>query len=144
MPDVSEHLASAERYIFRSLNAVARPLIQRGLGSPCLTPVGLVVLEHRGRKTGATYSTPLWAFRAGQLLLVTTFRGDRSQWMRNLEDTPDAHVWLGGKRRGFRASTAASESGGATLPSTPADRVLASLRESWKALGLSVAVLRPV
>ena len=122
MPDVSEHLASAERYIFRSLNAVARPLIQRGLGSPCLTPVGLVVLEHRGRKTGATYSTPLWAFRAGHFLLVTTFRGDRSQWMRNLEDTPDAHVWLGGKRRGFRASTAASETYTSTITSDSVPR----------------------
>ncbi len=145
MPDLIERLASGERYLFAALNAVARPLVQRGVGSPCLTPVGLVVLEHRGRKTGATHATPLWAVRVGQQLLVSTFRGQRSQWMQNLDKTPETHVWLGGRRREFHASLARArgEAAAATLPKTLGDRLVEYVRGSSIAFGLTVAVLRP-
>ena len=37
-------------------------------------------------------------------LIVGTFRGGRSQWVRNLAARPTARYWLGGKRRTARVS----------------------------------------
>ena len=93
-----------ERRVFRTLNSIARPLIQLGVGSPCLTPLGLVVLETRSRTTGRTHSTPLWTLRAGHLLVVSTVRTGRSHWLQNLRERPEVAVWLGGRRRPFVAS----------------------------------------
>ena len=75
-----------QRQAFRVLNAVVRPSIRRGFGSPCLAPWGLVVLEHKGRRTGRTYESPLLALRIGRRVVVTTYRKERSQWVRNLEE----------------------------------------------------------
>ena len=88
-----------QRRVFRALNAVVLPGIQRGFGTPCLTPWGLVVLEHTGRRTGRTYESPLLA----RHVLVTTHRSARSHWVRNLEDQPQTHLWLNGRRKPYRA-----------------------------------------
>ncbi len=45
------------------LNQLARPLIKAGLGGPCLTPFGLVVIEVLGRRTGIVREVPLLALR---------------------------------------------------------------------------------
>ncbi|MCZ6784117.1 MAG: nitroreductase/quinone reductase family protein, partial [Proteobacteria bacterium] len=92
-----------QRRAFRALNAVVRPAIQRGFGTPCLAPWGLVVLEHTGRRTGRTYESPLLALRLGRRVMVTTYRKDRSQWVRNLEEQPETHLWLDGRRKPYRA-----------------------------------------
>ncbi len=92
-----------ERGLFRAVNAVAGPLVRRGLAGPCVTPLGLVVLEHTGRSSGRTYASPLLALRLGRRVVVTTVRDARSQWVRNLEAEPEAHLWLNGRRRAVRA-----------------------------------------
>ena len=88
----------AEQAFFRALNAVVEPAVRRGLASSRWTPSSLIVLETVGHKTGKTRRTPLVANRVGQHLLVSTFRGDRSFWVRNLERSPDASFYIGGKR----------------------------------------------
>ncbi len=92
-----------QRQAFRVLNAVVRPSIRRGFGSPCLAPWGLVVLEHKGRRTGRTYESPLLALRIGRRVVVATYRKDRSQWVRNLEEQPQTHLWMNGQRKPYRA-----------------------------------------
>jgi hypothetical protein len=91
-------LSTLETGLFRTVNAVARPSIQKGLFSPCLTPFGLIVLEHRGRSSGADYASPLLAMRAGSTTFVTTVRAERSHWLRNLEQDPHTHYWMHGRR----------------------------------------------
>jgi deazaflavin-dependent oxidoreductase (nitroreductase family) len=88
--------------LFRLLNRVLEPPIRAGLGSPILTPGGFVVLETRGRKTGRLVRTPLAATRFGDHVLVATFRGGRSHWVRNLAARPETRVWLGGRSRAIR------------------------------------------
>jgi len=94
---------SIERDFFRALNRVVEPLVRAGVGSPRLAPGGLIVLETRGRKTGRLRRTPLVATRVGSHLLVGTFRGDRSDWVRNLAARPRTRFWLGGRVRDARA-----------------------------------------
>ncbi len=141
---VSSWTAELERRAVAALNSVARPSIQRGLGSPCLVPWGLVVLEHKGRRTGRTYTSPLLAMRLGRRVLVTTYRKERSHWIRNLEKRPKTHLWMNGRRRPYRARVLGGGGRNDTLsleaiferPLWPAVRALL-------AAGFAVSVLEP-
>jgi len=88
---------------FRMLNRVAEPMVRVGLGSPRIVPGGLVVLEHTGRKSGRRIRTPLAATRIQGHVIIGTFRGGGSQWVRNLAAQPSARVWIGGRPRDLKA-----------------------------------------
>jgi deazaflavin-dependent oxidoreductase (nitroreductase family) len=92
-----------ERDFFRLLNAVVEPAVRRGLGSPRLLPAGLIVLETVGFKTGIQRRTPLAATRLGKYVFVSTFRADRSFWIRNLRKQPQVSFYQGGRRRAAEA-----------------------------------------
>lgn len=88
---------------FRMLNRIAEPMVRAGVGSPRIAPGGFIVLEVEGRKTGRRLRSPLAATRIGSHVVVGTFRGQRSQWVKNLSAKPRARYWLGGKARDARA-----------------------------------------
>jgi len=88
----------AEQAFFRALNVLVEPAVRKGLASSRLTPSSLIVLETVGHKTGKTRRTPLLANRLGKHLLVSTFRGDRSFWVKNLERSPATSYYIGGKQ----------------------------------------------
>jgi hypothetical protein len=92
-----------EREFFRSLNSVVEPAVRRGLGSPRILPGGLIVLETTGFKSGLKRRTPLLATRLGKYVFVSTFRADRSFWIRNLREQPRVSYYLGGRERAARA-----------------------------------------
>lgn len=92
-----------ERNFFRALNSVVEPAVRKGFGSPCLSPTGLIVLESTGFKTGATRRTPLLATNLFGFVLVSTYRGERSFWIKNLEKKPSTSYYLGGKERKAKA-----------------------------------------
>ncbi len=94
---------SLEIEFFRTLNRVVEPMVRAGIGSPRIAPSGFIVLETRGRKTGRLRRIPLAATRMGCHVIVATFRGNRSEWVRNLAAQPRTRFWLGGKRREARA-----------------------------------------
>jgi len=112
---VRQALDAWEAPLFRALNRVAVPLVRRGLGSPCLAPLGLVVLEHTGRHSGALYEAPLMGFKTPAGTLVSTYRGERSQWLRNLEREPSTHYWVGGRRRACQVRVARGAGVGVAL-----------------------------
>ena len=88
---------------FRMLNRVVEPVVRVGVGSPRIVPTGFIVLETIGRKSGKTRRSPLAATRLGKYVIVATYRGDGSQWVRNLAAQPRTRFWLGGKARDARA-----------------------------------------
>jgi deazaflavin-dependent oxidoreductase (nitroreductase family) len=94
---------SLEVEFFRMLNRVVEPVVRAGLGSPRIVPSGFIVLETTGRKTGKKRRSPLAATRFGQYVIVSTFRGDRSQWVHNLAAEPKTRYWLAGKPKEARA-----------------------------------------
>ena len=94
---------SLEVEFFRMLNRVVEPVIRAGVGSPRIVPSGFIVLETVGRKTGTLRRSPLAATRLGRFVVVATFRGTRSQWVRNLAARPRTRYWLGGKAHDSRA-----------------------------------------
>ncbi len=74
-------------------------LYRAGLGR--LFGSRLVVLVHRGRKTGAVRRTVLEALAHrpidGEYRLLSG-RGRRSDWFRNLEANPPIELWVGARR----------------------------------------------
>lgn len=94
---------SLERNLFRVLNSIVEPAVRKGVGSPRFAPAGLILLESTGFKTGATRTTPLLAFRLGPHVMVSTARGGKSFWVKNLERQPDTRYYLGGRARDARA-----------------------------------------
>jgi hypothetical protein len=92
-----------EREFFRMLNRVIEPAVRKGIGSPRFVPGGLIVLETVGFKSGVKRRMPLAATRLGGYVFISTLRGDRSLWVKNLQKRPSTHYYLGGKRRAAKA-----------------------------------------
>ena len=109
--------SAVARSALRLVNQTVLPTVKAGVVSP---PPGLgqgiVVLETTGRTSGQPREVPLAAVRVGDRIMVTTVR-QNSQWLKNLEASPDATVWTCGR----------------------ADRMIATVRRG----PLNVVVLRP-
>lgn len=88
---------------FDALNRVAVPAVRAGLGTPPPIGLGLVVLETTGRRSGLPREVPLVAARIGQHINVSTVRSG-SQWIKNLEASPEASVWVAGRKRDVTAT----------------------------------------
>jgi hypothetical protein len=86
-----------EQQLFRRINAVVEPLVSRGVGSPARTPASLIVLESTGFKSGQARRTPLWSLRLGRYRLISTGRGNRSFWVKNLLKRSQGSYCLAGK-----------------------------------------------
>ncbi len=137
-------LRSIEVEFFRTLNRVVEPMVRVGIGSPRIVPSGFIVLETRGRKSGRLRRSPLAATRIGKHVLVGTYRGNRSQWVRNLVAHPHTRFWLGGKARDARAFVMHEGKRFRVPKSLPAplQRVVCFLSRYTK-LGWAFAVLSP-
>ena len=92
-----------EVQFFRMLNRIVEPYIRAGWASPRLVPGGLIVLETTGRRSGRRSRVPVAAIRIDGHVVVSTFRGSRSQWVKNLSANPDVRYWLRGRPRKARA-----------------------------------------
>ncbi len=79
------------------LNRVVEPAVRKGVGSPKFVPGGLIVLETTGYKSGQTRRTPLAATRLKGHVFISTFRAERSMWVKNLQKQPKVTYFLGGK-----------------------------------------------
>jgi hypothetical protein len=129
---------------FRMLNRIVEPRVRAGLGSPCLTPGGFIVLEIRGQKTGRRSRIPLAATRILDHVVVGTFRAHRSQWVKNLSAHPDARFWLGGRPRKTRAFVIRARGPVRAPRSLPlALRWVVSFLRPYTRAGWAFAVLAP-
>ncbi len=136
-------LQLVEKRVFRTLNTYLEPLIRTGIASPGLTPVGAVVLETQGRKSGRTYKVPVLASEFDNLLLISTVRSS-SQWIKNLAATPRTKVWLRGQSQAVTAHIIGPGVRHATMPpvSSPlVDLLIEGLRPLSRVTGASFAIL---
>ena len=130
---------------FRTLNGVVEPVVRAGCFSPNLfTPTGLIVLETTGRRSGKTHHTPVLAMLMDGHLIVRTFRGERSEWFKNLRANPDVAYWSGGQKIPARAEVHApgEECQTAGLPPGAAFGIAAA-GMAVRTLGWRFAVLVP-
>lgn len=101
---------AVELQFFKMINRLVEPRVRAGWGSPRLVPGGLIVLETKGRRTQRRAKIPLAAIRIQDHVVVSTFRGGRSGWVKALTANPDVRYWLHGRPRRASASVLSSES----------------------------------
>lgn len=129
------------------INRLVEPHIRAGWASPRLVPGGLIVLETRGRTTGRRSRVPLAAVRVDDHVVVSTFRGERSQWMKNVAADPNVRYWVGGRARNGTAHVLGAQCSDNGAPSSvrrsPAVRWLIRLLVPYTYAGWAFAVLSP-
>lgn len=96
-------LTALERNLFRSVNALVEPAVRRGVASSCLLPVSMIVLESTGFKSGSPRRTPLWSLGVGPYRVISTARGERSFWVKNLQKKQQVRYFIGGRVRSATA-----------------------------------------
>jgi F420H(2)-dependent quinone reductase len=79
------------------------------LGAGFRKPAPTLLLEHRGRKSGKTFVSPLlYITDHSDVIVVASALGRTAnpQWYRNLLAHPDVHIQVGPERRAVRAVVA--------------------------------------
>jgi deazaflavin-dependent oxidoreductase (nitroreductase family) len=92
-----------EVQFFRAVNALVEPAVLAGCGAPGPWPTGLILLETTGARTGLPRRAPLLATVLEGCLFVSTARGPRAQWVKNLQIEPRVRYWLAGREHHGRA-----------------------------------------
>ena len=128
-------LAELEAAYFSAVNQIVEPAVRSGFGSPGILPMGLIVLETKGRRTGRWHRMPVLASVIGSYLLISTVRGRRSHWVRNLGRSTEVQYWSWGRLRSARAILFAPDR-------EPPD--LEGLPPPFASLGASLACLATV
>ena len=98
-----------ETEFYRTLDTILRPIASSGVAAPGVWPVGLIVLETTGWRSGRSHRTPVLATAVGNRLLVTTYRGRRSHWVQNLLRNPDLRYWTGEESHAVTACVVAPD-----------------------------------
>ena len=137
--------ANMEADFFRTLNACVEPAVRAGFASPGLIPVGLVVLETIGAKTGTPRPVPLVATLLEGCLFVSTVRGRQSRWMRNLQAHPRIRYWIAGQEHaGVAHVFEGNESPASADALPPLTRAVATqMLARGTAWGWTFAVIQP-
>lgn len=97
------NVSNIEAETYRALNRIVEPAVRAGCGAPGIVPVGLIVLETKGWRSGRWHRTPVLAGAIGDYLLVSTVRGRRSNWVKNMSHNADVNYWSWGELRRTRA-----------------------------------------
>jgi len=76
------------------------------VGAGAKKPVPTLLLEHKGRKSGKLFASPLVYINDGDDVIIVASMGGRDenpQWYHNLIADPDVHIEIGRNRRAVRA-----------------------------------------
>lgn len=93
-----KYMAKAQVWLFRKTNG--RIGNRWRVGAGFRQPVPTLLLEHTGRKSGKTFTTPLLYMEDGDDIVVVASQGgmaENPQWYRNLRATPETRVHLEGR-----------------------------------------------
>lgn len=61
----------------------------------------LLIIEHRGRRSGKQYRTPLMGFTAGNELIIALTYGPGAEWIKNLQQAGGGTLVARQRRRAF-------------------------------------------
>ncbi|WP_422743653.1 nitroreductase family deazaflavin-dependent oxidoreductase [Mycobacterium sp. WMMD1722] len=116
------------------------------IGAGFRKPVPTMLLEHRGRKSGTLFVTPLLYLRDGADIVVVASQGGRPehpQWYRNLVAHPDTHLEIGSERRAVRAVVADAQQRARLWPRLVELYADFDTYQSWTDREIPVIVLTP-
>jgi deazaflavin-dependent oxidoreductase (nitroreductase family) len=117
VPKIIKVMARAQVAVFKATRG--RIGSKWRIGAGFRKPVPTLLLEHVGRKSGTTFTTPVLYLEDGRDLVVVASQGGlpkNPQWHHNLKANPDSRVWLGREIREVRARVADAEERAALWP----------------------------
>jgi len=117
VPKVIKYMAKAQVAVFKATRG--RIGSKWRIGAGFRKPVPTLLLEHVGRKSGTTFTTPVLYLRDGDDLVVVASQGGlpkNPQWHHNLQANPDTRVWLNREIRDVRARVADPDERAALWP----------------------------
>jgi F420H(2)-dependent quinone reductase len=116
------------------------------IGAGFRKPVPTMLLEHRGRKSGKVFVTPLLYLRDGADVVIVASQGGRPehpQWYRNLVATPEAYIEIGSERSAVRAVVADPAKRASLWPRLVEVYADFDTYQSWTEREIPVIVLEP-
>ena len=142
----SNAVTMLEAEYYRALNLIVEPVVRAGCGLTGIVPIGLIVLETQGWRTGRLRRTTVLASAIDDLLLVSTVRGRRSHWVKNLSHNAEARYWSGDQPHPATAIVFAPDEDIPNLQGLPAlfSSLAAGFASPVKALGCAFALLAPL
>lgn len=139
------------RYLSRAHTVVYR--VTRGrfggnlrVGAGFRKPAPTLLLEHRGRKSGKQFTSPVLYITDGADVIIVASAGGRDehpQWYRNLLAHPDTHVAIGAERRAVRAVQADKDERARLWPRLVAAYADFDSYQTWTTREIPVMVLQP-
>lgn len=116
------------------------------VGAGFRKPVPTMLLEHRGRKSGKVFVTPLLYLRDGADVVIVASQGGRPehpQWYRNLVADPDVFIEIGSERRPVHAVVADAEQRARLWPKLVELYADFDTYQSWTDREIPVILLQP-
>jgi deazaflavin-dependent oxidoreductase (nitroreductase family) len=116
------------------------------VGAGFRKPVPTLLLEHVGRRSGRTYTTPLLYLERDADVVVVASQGglpDNPQWYHNLCATPEATVQIRRERRPVLARTAGPEERAALWPRLVDLYADFASYQAWTEREIPVVILTP-
>jgi deazaflavin-dependent oxidoreductase (nitroreductase family) len=116
------------------------------VGAGAKKPVPTLLLEHRGRKSGKTFASPLVYVNDGDDVIIVASMGGRDenpQWYHNLIADPDVHIEIGRDRRPVRAVLADPEEKARLWPKLIDAYADFDAYQSWTDRQIPVFILQP-
>jgi deazaflavin-dependent oxidoreductase (nitroreductase family) len=115
-------------------------------GAAFKKPVPTLLLEHRGRKSGKLFASPLIYITDGDDVIIVASMGGRDenpQWYHNLIADPDVHIEIGRDRRAVRAVLASPEDKERLWPKLVDAYADLDAYQSWTDRNIPVFILKP-
>ena len=106
---IARNIGKAHTWIYRRTGGRVGGKLRLGAGFR--KPAPTLLLEHRGRKSGKTFVSPLLYITDHSNVIVVASalgRTENPQWYRNLLAHPDVHIQIGPDRRAVRAVVASA------------------------------------
>ena len=116
------------------------------IGAGFKKPVPTLLLEHRGRKSGKVFVSPLVYMTDGDNVIVVASMGGRAenpQWYHNLLADPDTYIEMGPQRRAVRAVLAGPEDRERLWPKLVETYADFDTYKSWTDREIPVFILQP-
>jgi deazaflavin-dependent oxidoreductase (nitroreductase family) len=144
LPKIFKYAGKAHVWVYRRTGGKIGGKWRIGAGFR--KPVPTLLLEHRGRKSGKVFVTPLLYMFDGADVVIVASQGGRPkdpQWYRNLVANPDTFVEIGADRRAVRAGTANAEDRARLWPKLVELYADFDNYQSWTDREIPVVVLKP-
>lgn len=116
------------------------------VGAGAKKPVPTLLLEHRGRKSGKLFASPLVYITEGEDVVIVASMGGRDenpQWYHNLLADPDVHIEIGRDRRPVRAVLAGPQEKERLWPKLVEAYADFDTYKAWTDRDIPVFILQP-